>query len=125
MEFTNTIFQEIYTEIIHQLNQSKKLEIDALVNHKNTDISGTVTSILMDEEKYQLSDWEGQKIEVKMASLSKQVNDVVFNLRRVLIGKKIEELIKEANEEVAIDLETIKGYTGLKISLFEKLNRIV
>jgi DNA primase len=94
MEFTNTIFQEIYTEIIHQLNQSKKLEIDALVNHKNTDISGTVTSILMDEEKYQLSDWEGQKIEVKMASLSKQVNDVVFNLRRVLIGKKIEELIK-------------------------------
>ncbi|MFT5257080.1 MAG: DNA primase, partial [Arenicella sp.] len=42
-----------------------------------------------------------------------------------LIGKKIEELIKEANEEVAIDLETIKGYTGLKISLFEKLNRIV
>jgi DNA primase len=125
MEFTNTIFQEIYTEIIHQLNQSKKLEIDALVNHKNTDISGTVTSILMDEEKYQLSDWEGQKIEVKMASLSKQVNDVVFNLRRVLIGKKIEELIKEANEEAAIDLETIKGYTGLKISLFEKLNRIV
>jgi DNA primase len=125
MEFTNTIFQEIYAEIIHQLNQSKKLEIDALVNHKNTDISGTVTSILMDEEKYQLSDWEGQKIEVKMASLSKQVNDVVFNLRRVLIGKKIEELIKEANEEVAIDLETIKGYTGLKISLFEKLNRIV
>jgi DNA primase len=125
MEFTNTIFQEIYTEIIHQLNQSKKLEIDALVNHKNTDISGTVTSILMDEEKYQLSDWEGQKIEVKMASLSKQVNDVVFNLRRVLIGKKIEELIKEANGEVAIDLETIKGYTGLKISLFEKLNRIV
>jgi DNA primase len=125
MEFTNTIFQEIYIEIIHQLNQSKKLEIDALVNHKNTDISGTVTSILMDEEKYQLSDWEGQKIEVKMASLSKQVNDVVFNLRRVLIGKKIEELIKEANEEVAIDLEAIKGYTGLKISLFEKLNRIV
>jgi len=125
MEFTNTVFQEIYTEIIHQLNQSKKLEIDALVNHKNIDISSTVTSILMDEEKYQLSDWEGQNIEVKMASLSKQVNDVVFNLRRVLIGKKIEELVKEASEEVAIDLETIKGYTGLKIILFEKLNRIV
>jgi DNA primase len=60
-----------------------------------------------------------------MASLSKQVNDVVFNLRRVLIGKKIEELIKEASAEVAIDLETIKGYTGLKIRLFEKLNRVV
>ncbi|TXD47678.1 DNA primase [Polaribacter sp. IC073] len=124
-EFTNIVFQEIYTEIIHQLNQSEKLEIDALVNHKNADISTTVTSILMDEEKYQLSDWEGQNIEVKLASLSKQVNDVVFNLRRVLIGKKIEELIKEASAEVSIDLEMIKGYTGLRISLFEKLNRVV
>jgi DNA primase len=126
-EFTNTIFQEIYAEIIHQLNQSKKLEINDLVNHQNQEIASTVTSILMDEdeEKYQLSDWQGQHIEVKMALLSKQVNDVVFNLRRVLIGKKIEELIKEASEEVAIDLETIKGYTGLKIRLFEKLNRVV
>jgi DNA primase len=126
-EFTNTIFQEIYAEIIHQLNQSKKLQINALVNHENQEIAGTVTSILMDEDesKYQLSDWEGQKIEVKRALLSKQVNDVVFNLRRVLIGKKIEELIKEASNEVAIDLETIKGYTGLKIRLFEKLNRVI
>lgn len=127
MEFTNTIFQEIYTEIIHQLNQSEKLEINALVNHKNQEIASTVTSILMDEdeEKYQLSDWEGQNIEVKMALLSKQVNDVVFNLRRVLIGKKIEELIKEATGEIAIDLETVKGYTSLRIRLFEKLNRVV
>ena len=127
MEFTNTIFQEIYTEIIHQLNQSEKLEINALVNHQNIEIASTVTSILMDEdeEKYQLSDWEGQNIEVKMALLSKQVNDVVFNLRRVLIGKKIEELIKEATGEIAIDLETVKGYTNLRIRLFEKLNRVV
>jgi DNA primase len=96
-----------------------------LVYHENSDISTTVTSILMDGEKYQLSNWEGQKIEVKMASLSKQVNDVVFNLRRVLIGRKIEELIKEANDEVAIDLETINGYTSLRVKLFEKLNRVV
>ena len=127
MEFTNIIFQEIYTEIIHQLNQSEKLEINALVNHQNKEIASTVSSILMDEdeEKYQLSDWEGQNIEVKMALLSKQVNDVVFNLRRVLIGKKIEELIKEATGEIAIDLETVKGYTSLRIRLFEKLNRVV
>ncbi|AUC86061.1 DNA primase [Polaribacter sp. ALD11] len=126
-EFTNIIFQEIYTEIIHQLNQFEKLEIDTLVNHKNSDISSTVTSILMDEEKHQLSDWEGQNIEVKTALeiLPKLVSDAVFNLRRVLIGKKIEELVKEASAEIAIDLETIKSYTGLRISLFEKLNRVV
>jgi DNA primase len=126
-EFTNTIFQEIYSEIIYQLNQFEKLDIDALVNHKNSEISAAVTSILMDEEKHQLSNWGSKNIEVKTALeiLPKLVNDAVFNLRRVLIGKKIEELVKQATGDVAIDLESIKGYTGLKISLFEKLNRVV
>jgi len=55
MEFTNTIFQEIYTEIIHQLNQSEKLEINALVNHQNKEIASTVTSILMDEDEEKVS----------------------------------------------------------------------
>ncbi|WP_439129217.1 DNA primase [Polaribacter sp.] len=127
IEFTNTVFQEIYTEIIHQLNQFEKLEIDALVNHQNVEISKTVTSILMDEEKHQLSNWESKNIEVKseIEVLPKLVSDAVFNLRRVLIGKKIEELLKESTEKETIDLETIKGYTGLKIRLFEKLNRVV
>jgi DNA primase len=126
-EFTNAIFQEIYSEVIHQLNQFEKVDIDALVNHENSEISAAVTSILMDEEKHQLSNWGGQNIEVKTALeiLPKLVNDAVFNLRRVLIGKKIEELVKQATDDVAIDLESIKGYTGLKISLFEKLNRVV
>ena len=129
IEFTNTIFQEIYAEIIHQLNQAEKIEMDGFINHKNSNISNTVTSILMDEEKHQLSDWMGQNIEVKSALevLDKLVNDSVFNLRRILIGKKIDELMTEASEQPAksLDLETIKNYTGLKMRLFEKLNRVV
>ena len=129
IEFSNTIFQEIYNEIIHQLNQSEKLDIDSLINHKNPEIAKTVTSILMDEEKHQLSNWEGQNIFVTSAIevLKKAVNDSVFNLRRILIGEKIEELLKDAVQEqdVTIDLETIKNYTNLKMRLFEKLNRVV
>ena len=128
-EFTNPLFQEIYTEMIHQLNQSEKLEIDKFVNNKNTDIATAVTSILMDEEKYQLSDWESKSIEVKSALevLAKGVNDVVYNLRRVLIGEKIEELMNDAgkNQSGTIDLEVIRDYTNLKMRLFEKLNRVV
>ncbi|MGJ8746084.1 DNA primase [Polaribacter sp.] len=127
--FSNEIFQEIYTEIIHQLNQSEKLEIDSLINHKNTIIANMVTSILMDEEKHQLSDWEGQNIFVTSALevLKKAVNDAVFNLRRILIGVKIEELMNEAvqNQGTAIDLQVIRDYTSLKMRLFEKLNRVV
>ncbi|KOY51195.1 DNA primase [Polaribacter dokdonensis] len=129
IEFSNEIFQEIYTEIIHQINQSEKLNIDSLVNHPNPSIANTVTSILMDEEKHQLSNWEGQNIFVTKATevLYKAVNDSVFNLRRILIGKKIEELMSEAKESQApvLDLEMIKDYTALKMKLFNKLNRVV
>ncbi len=128
-EFTNTIFQEIYTEMIHQLNQSEKLEVDIFINHENPEIANTVTSILMDEEKHQLSNWESKNIEVKSATqvLDKLVIDAVFNLRRILIGKKIDEMLKLATENTttSIDLESIKDYTGLKMKLFDKLNRVV
>ena len=129
IEFSNTIFQEIYNEIIHQLNQLEKLDLDCLINHKKPEIANKVTSILMDEEKHQLSNWEGQNIFVTSALevLNKAVNDAVFNLRRILIGEKIEELMKEASVDASkfIDLEVIRNYTNLKMRLFEKLNRVV
>ncbi|TMM29636.1 DNA primase [Polaribacter aestuariivivens] len=127
IEFTNTVFQNIYVEIIHHLNQFQKLDLDALINHEDKIIATTVTSILMDEEKHQLSNWESKNIYVTSALelLPKLVNDAVFNLRRVLIGKKIDELVKQSTEDVQIDLETIKNYTGLKMKLFRKLNRVV
>ena len=129
IEFSNTIFQEIYNEIIHQLNQLEKLDLDGLINHKKPEIANKVTSILMDEEKHQLSNWEGQNIFVTSALevLNKAVNDAVFNLRRILIGEKIEELMKEASVDASkfIDLEVIRNYTNLKMRLFEKLNRVV
>lgn len=129
IEFSNTIFQEIYNEIIHQLNQLEKLDLDGLINHKKPEIANKVTSILMDEEKHQLSNWEAQNIFVTSAIevLNKAVNDAVFNLRRILIGQKIEELMKEASVDASkfIDLEIIRNYTNLKMRLFEKLNRVV
>ncbi|MDD7915055.1 DNA primase [Polaribacter ponticola] len=131
IEFSNHTFQEIYTEIIHQLNQLEKLNIDGLINHKNQEISTIVTSVLMEKENpnRQLSDWEGQNIVVTstLEVLNKAVNDAVFNLRRVLIGEKIEELMNEAmqSESKNIDLEMIKSYTDLKMRLYDKLNRVV
>ena len=129
IEFSNGIFQEIYNEMIHQLNQSQKLITDAFINHENSNISNTVTSILMDEEKHLLSNWESKNIEVKssLEVLRKSVNDAVFNLRRILIGKKIEDLIKESisKNSNTVNLDLIKSYTGLKMRLFSKLNRVV
>ena len=127
IEFSNPVFQEIYIEIIHQLNQSEKLEIDKLINHENKAIAESVTSILMDQEKHQLSNWEKQNIFVKgdLEVLPKAVNDVVFNLRRVLINHLVKDKMNANIDYSNEDKQVIIDYNALRIRLFEKLNRVV
>tara|TARA_B110000003_G_scaffold182184_1_gene181306 strand:+ start:19490 stop:21445 length:1956 start_codon:yes stop_codon:yes gene_type:complete len=129
IEFSNEVFKNIYYEMIHQLNQEDKIELDVFINHPNSSISSIVTSILMDDEKYFLSDWKRKNIFVKESAevLSKLVTDAILNLRRVLIDKKIQQLINPAEEttEENIDLEMIQNYTELKKRLFSKLMRVV
>jgi DNA primase len=127
IEFTNPLFQEIYTEIIHQLNQSEKLELDKFINNNNLEISTIVTSILMDEEKYQLSNWGSKSIEVKSALevLPKAVSDVIYNLRRILIDKLVNKFLVQGKEYTSEEKEEIMSYNSLRIRLSEKLKRVV
>jgi DNA primase len=129
IEFTNELFKSIYYEIIHQLNQTEKIEVDFFTNHKDHKITSMVTEILMEDEKYALSDWERKNIFVTEAEevLPKLVTDAILNLRRVLIDKKIKDLIKETQNQSQqpIDLELINNYTRLKKKLYEKLLRVV
>lgn len=127
IDFTNPIFQEIYNEIIYQLNQAEKLEIDKLINHLNPTIASSVTSILMDEEKYQLSKWERKNIFVTEAKevLTKAVTDAVYNIRRILIDKLVKEKSIKEKEYSKDEIEEIMNYNSLRIRLSEKLNRVV
>ena len=129
VEFSNEIFQSIYYEMIHQLNQEDKIEMEAFINHPNTAISSIVTSILMDDEKYSLSNWERKNIFVTESEeiLPKLVTDAILNLRRILIDKKIQQLInpEEGLTPENTDLEMIQNYTELKKRLYSKLMRVV
>ncbi len=128
IEFTNPVFQSIYYEMIHQLNQSEKIAIDSFITHQNQDIATIVTAILMDDEKYFLSNWERKNIYVTEAVeiLPKLVTDAILNLRRVLIKKKIDTLIQEnSKNKNAIDLQLIMDYTSLRMRLYTKLKRVV
>ncbi|MDG1528959.1 MAG: DNA primase [Polaribacter sp.] len=129
VEFTNSIFQKVYYELINQISQNEKIDINSLTNHPNEEISNEVTSILMDEEKYTLSEWERKNIFVTETAsiLPKLVTDAILNLRRILIERKITEIMKESlkDNSIKVDLELISNYTGLKKRLFEKLNRVV
>jgi len=128
IEFTDEIFKQVYYEVITQLNQSETISVDTLVNHKNAQISSLVTSILMDDEKHILSNWERKNITIKSkeSDLSKMVLDAIYNLRRVLIEQKIKSLISEMDQSERNQiLETVVNYTQLKQRLFERLNRVM
>ena len=131
IEFTNETFRDVYFEIIHQLNQDEQISIDRLIASENTEVSSLVTNILMDEEKYELSDWERKEVFVTDISkiLPKLVTDAILNLRRVLIEVKINAIIKEAQEteaeDQAPDFEEVTNYIELKKLLYEKLNRVI
>lgn len=129
IEFSNEVFKVIYYEMSHQLNQQDKIELDYFVNHKDPEVANMVTSVLMDDEKYELSDWQRKNVYVTETEqvLPKLVMDSMLNLRRVLIDKKIKELMEEtkANPDEKVDLELVKNYMSLKKLLFSKLQRVV
>jgi DNA primase len=129
MAFSNDTFKTIYYEIIHQLNQNQRVSIEYFINHENPAISETVSSLLMEEERYLLSDWKSKNIYVKTKekALSKLVMDAVYNIRRILIEQKINEITTELNttEDRISELELIKNYTSLKQLLYDKLYRVV
>lgn len=136
IEFTDPVFLKIYYEIIHLLNQEQGISPDLFTNHEDQDVAAAVTDILMDEERYVLSNWEKHDIYVKdkQSYLPKLVTDVLYNLRRLLIAQKIHALKKDLQTDekegyVQHDngeaLEMIRDYTSLKQLLFEKLNRVI
>ncbi|PHR71164.1 MAG: DNA primase [Lutibacter sp.] len=129
MEFTNTLFQQVYFDVINQLNQDQKINVDTFINHTDINIASLITNILMDDEKHSLSDWNRRDIYVKDRDdhLSKLVSDTVFNLRRVLIDEKITSLTSTISEQDSNEsiLEEIINYSNLKKRLFLQLNRVV
>jgi len=129
IEFSNDTFKKIYYDVIHQLNQNEGISTDVFINHEDVEVGKAVTDILMDDEKYVLSDWIRKEIYVKGKdkNLSKLVMDAILNLRRILIELKIKELMDEQlpEEESQTMLEMVVNYTSLKKLLFEKLNRVV
>jgi DNA primase len=129
VEFTDDLFKQLYYEIIYQLNQAQQIAVDTFVNHSNDQIANLVTNILMDDERYLLSDWSRRNIffKSKEDDLSKMVLDAIYNIRRVLIDSKIKSLIvdDENTEERDQVLESINNYTNLKVKLSKRLNRVV
>jgi DNA primase len=62
MQFSNNQFKTLYYSIIDKLNQDQNFSTKNFMNELDQESAGTVTSILMEDEKYNLHDWERNQI---------------------------------------------------------------
>lgn len=131
MEFSNPQFKTLYFTIIDKLNQSDNFELKSFINSVDQDMANEITTILMDDERYVLDDWNRMDIfpKEKNKSVAQLVSETILSLRCFLIDQKVKEYQQETVEN-KIDtnrniLEEVKDYLSLKMLLSRKLNRVL
>ena len=129
MEFLNPMFKDIYFAIIETLNQNPEFKIESIINTIHPDLASEITSILMEDERYELSDWERNNIfpKTKVDSVPQLVSETILTLRCFLIDQKVlnyqQQTLQNRTEVNRDILEEVKDYSGLKMLLARKLNR--
>ncbi|MEM0519167.1 DNA primase [Aequorivita flava] len=131
IEFTNPEFKSLYFEVVNRFNQDPEAKAETFINDLKPEMATAVTHILMEEERYTLSNWERKEIYVKEKdkTIAQMVSETILNLRRHLVSQKINELSEEMKEgkiaEVDSGLQEIVDYISLKKVLSNKLNRVL
>ncbi len=130
IELTNENFKSVYRRLIENLNESGDFSIQTFLASLDQELVSEVSSILMEEEKYTLHDWERKNIypKDKKNAISQLVGETILSLRCNLIKNRIDRLKKET-ENVMDDntevLEEIVNYLQLNKLLNAKLNRVI
>ena len=89
-----------------------------------------ISSILMEEEKYMLHDWERKDIypKEKEVGVAQLVSETILTLRCFLIKRRIDVLqqnTQNMEEDHRETLEEIMNYLQLNKLLNKKLNRVL
>lgn len=130
MQFTDERFKTLYYSIIDKLNQDQKFSTRHFINQLDQDMATMVTSILMEDEKYALHDWERNQIipKGKTESIAQLVNQTILSLRCFLIDQKVAAFKEDTlNKEIDTKgiIEDVKDYVGLKMLLSRKLGKVI
>ena len=129
MAFTNPMFKDLYYTIVDALNQDPEFKIEQLTNTIAPELAMEMSSILMDDERYSLSDWESKNIfpKKKNETVAQLVSETILTLRWHLIEQKVkllgEQAVKNLTDTNREILEEVMDYTKLKTLLSKKLKR--
>ena len=130
MEFSNDKFRTLYYTIIDTLNQNPDFALKNFANKVEPEMANDVTTILMNDERYTLHDWERNNIfpKSKTHSIAQLVNETILSLRCFLIDQKVsgfkQETIENPTNSKTV-LEDVMNYSNLKMLLSRKLNRVL
>lgn len=130
MQFSDEHFRNLYYIIIDTLHQAKEFKLKDLINKLDQNMANEVTTILMNDERYTLHDWERNHIipKDKKASIAQLVTQTILSLRCFLIDQKVVEyqidIVKPNVNSVAV-MEDVRDYLRLKTLLAKKLGKVV
>ncbi|OUS00469.1 DNA primase [Flavobacteriales bacterium 33_180_T64] len=130
MQFSNANFKLLYYAIIDTLHQDPEFSTKNFVNRLDQELANDVTTILMNDERYSLHDWERNQIipKEKKHTVAQLVTQTILTLRCYLIDKKVAEYqndtLRNDTDSRSI-LEDVKDYLGLKMLLSRKLGKVV
>jgi DNA primase len=130
MQFSDPNFKTLYYTLIDSLNQDPDFSMKDFINKLDQEMASEVTTILMEDERYSLDDWERKHIipKEKTANIPQLVSQTILSLRCYLIDKKVAEYQQETLMEKPNSkgiLEDVKDYLGLKMLLSRKLGKVV
>lgn len=130
IELSHEQFRNIYYRLIAELNEKEDFSINTFMAALDQETATEISSILMEEEKYELHQWERKDIypKEKENSVAQLVSETILTLRCFLIKKRIAALQKnteESEEDHSETLEEIMNYLQLNKLLNQKLNRVL
>ncbi len=131
IELANPLFKSIYNDLIQYFNQSETFELDQYLSHLPSELSQEVTTILMNDERELLHNWEAKNIFVKAKdkTISQYVTETIVTLRWFLVNKIIDDLKSSIAKDVATDnaetLSLVMDYLGLTNIFSKKLGRVI
>ena len=116
--------------MITQKHDLQAFSFDNFIQRIDPKLAAIITSILMNDERYRLHNWEKNNIfpKPKDLSISQLVSETILSLRCFLIDQKVTEF-KIKTQDVSKDhsevLEDVLNYSNLKMLLSRKLNRVL
>ncbi|MEZ4968816.1 MAG: DNA primase [Flavobacteriaceae bacterium] len=130
IELANEQFRNIYYRLMEDLNGKEIFSITNFMANLDQEMASEISSILMEEEKYVLHQWERKDIypKDKKVGISQLVSETILTLRCYLIKKRIGSLQKNTidNQEGNMEtMEEIMNYIQLNVLLNKKLNRVL